>query len=54
MQIDYDNTIILREQNQNAKAELEELRRQITELKTAQKAEEKEKKYNSSCQSHVT
>ena len=51
--LDYDNkesTItvdILKEQNQDAKAELEELRRQIAELKTAQKdasAEDKEKR----------
>ena len=51
--LDYDNkesTItvdILKEQNQDAKAELEELKRQIAELKTAQKdasAEDKEKR----------
>ena len=51
--LDYDNkesiiTVdILKEQNQDAKAELEELRRQIAELKTAQKdasAEDKEKR----------
>lgn len=51
--LDYDNkegiiTVdILKEQNQDAKAELEELRRQIAELKSAQKdasAEDKEKR----------
>jgi kinesin family member 5 len=51
--LDYDSkesiiTVdILKEQNQDAKAELEELRRQIAELKTAQKgasAEDKEKR----------
>jgi len=51
--LDYDNkegiiTVdILKEQNQDAKAELEELKRQIAELKTAQKdssAEDKEKR----------
>ena len=51
--LDYDNkesviTVdILKEQNQDAKAELEELRRQIAELKVAQKdasAEDKEKR----------
>ncbi|PPR08080.1 hypothetical protein CVT24_010541 [Panaeolus cyanescens] len=51
--LDYDNkegviTIdILKEQNQDAKAELEELKRQISELKNAQKdatAEDKEKR----------
>lgn len=51
--LDYDNkeggiTIdILKEQNQDAKSELDELRRQISELKTAQKdatAEDKEKR----------
>lgn len=52
--LDYDNkegviTIdILKEQNQDANAELEELRKQITELKSVQKdalsAEDKEKR----------
>lgn len=51
--LDYDNkeggiTIdILKEQNQDAKSELDELRKQISELKTAQKdatAEDKEKR----------
>jgi kinesin family protein 5 len=51
--LDYDNkeggiTIdILKEQNQDAKGELDELRRQISELKTAQKdatADDKEKR----------
>jgi kinesin family protein 5 len=51
--LDYDSkesiiTVdILKEQNQDAKAELEELRKQIAELKTAQKdasAEDKEKR----------
>lgn len=51
--LDYDNkegiiTVdILKEQNQDAKAELEELKRQIAELKSAQKdasAEDKEKR----------
>lgn len=51
--LDYDNkegsiTVdILKEQNQDAKSELEELKKQISELKTAQKdatAEDKEKR----------
>lgn len=51
--LDYDNkegiiTVdILKEQNQDAKAELEELRKQIAELKSAKKdasAEDKEKR----------
>jgi kinesin family protein 5 len=51
--LDYDNKEgiismdILKEQNQDAKAELEELRNQISDLKAAQKdasAEDKEKR----------